>query len=186
MNWPIHSLLHHVFVDAALHVLKQLEAFFLVLDQRILLAVSAQPDAFLQVVEAVEMVLPLAVDVSSMTKRSTCRIASAPTSFSFASYFLTMRSQSASRISPALLSAEIEAGVVARVEPEDARHVHLQRVEIPILGLDLLARIRFDGVVEDVFGERQQIRARIDLLDLIAFFVARTRILPSSSSRRSA
>ena len=52
----------HVLVDAPLHVLKQLEALFLVLDQRIFLAVAAKADAFLQMVEAVEMVLPLTVD----------------------------------------------------------------------------------------------------------------------------
>ena len=38
------------------------EALLLVLDERIALAVAAQADAFLQVVEAVEVVLPLRVD----------------------------------------------------------------------------------------------------------------------------
>src|SRR6516162_4450076 len=51
-----------LFVDALLHSLKEIEAFFLVLDERIALAVAAKPDAFLQMVEAVEMVLPLLVD----------------------------------------------------------------------------------------------------------------------------
>src|SRR5215831_17600139 len=49
-------------IDAILHRLKELEAFPLVLDERIALAVPPQADAFLQVVEAVEVVLPLLVD----------------------------------------------------------------------------------------------------------------------------
>src|SRR5688572_20063695 len=53
---------HHLFLDAAAHVLVECEAFLLVLDQRVALAVAAQPDAFLEVVERVEVVLPLRVD----------------------------------------------------------------------------------------------------------------------------
>src|SRR5262249_36208626 len=49
-------------VDALLHPLEQVEALLLVFDQWIALAVAAQPDAFLQMVEAVEMILPLGVD----------------------------------------------------------------------------------------------------------------------------
>src|SRR5687768_10026049 len=48
--------------DPILHRREQREAFLLVLDQRILLAVAAQPDAFLQMVEAVEVILPLRID----------------------------------------------------------------------------------------------------------------------------
>src|SRR5882672_7238685 len=46
-------------VDAVLHRLEEPEALFLVLDERIALAISAEADAFLQMVEAVEVVLPL-------------------------------------------------------------------------------------------------------------------------------
>ena len=49
-------------VDAILHRREEREALLLVLDERIALAVAAQADAFLQVVEAVEVVLPLRVD----------------------------------------------------------------------------------------------------------------------------
>src|SRR5688572_24838058 len=51
-----------LFFDAAAHVLEQREAFFLVLDERIALAVAAQPDAFFEVIERVEVVLPLLID----------------------------------------------------------------------------------------------------------------------------
>ena len=52
----------HFLVDPALHVLEHLVAFALVFDERVFLPVAAKPDAFLQVVQAVEMILPLRVD----------------------------------------------------------------------------------------------------------------------------
>src|SRR5262245_62387056 len=52
----------HLFLDARLHVLEEREALLLVLDERVALAVAAQADAFLEMVEAVEVVLPLLVD----------------------------------------------------------------------------------------------------------------------------
>ena len=62
-----------LFLDPRLHVLEQREAFLLVLDQRIALAVAAQADAFLQVIERVEVVLPLRSTICSMMSRSTRR-----------------------------------------------------------------------------------------------------------------
>ena len=102
-----------------------------------------------------------------MTKRSTCRITSAPTRCLLGVVLLD--DALPERVADLLgaLVGEIEAGVVARVEAEDARHVHLQRVEVPFLGVHLLARIRLDGIVENVLGEHQQIRARIDLVDCL-------------------
>src|SRR3954471_579936 len=52
----------HLFFDAVPHLLEEPEAFLLVLDQGIALAVAAQADAFLQVIQAIEVVLPLRVD----------------------------------------------------------------------------------------------------------------------------
>src|ERR1700685_3064149 len=49
-------------LDPIHHVLEHFEGFFLVLDQRVLLAVAAQADAFLQVVHRQQVVLPLVVD----------------------------------------------------------------------------------------------------------------------------
>src|SRR4030095_4334598 len=49
-------------VDTIFHGLEERKALFLVLDQRIALAVAAQPDAFLEVVQAIEVILPLPVD----------------------------------------------------------------------------------------------------------------------------
>src|SRR5438477_4742577 len=44
------------------HVLEEVEGFLLVLGQRVALAVPAQPDAFLEVVDRQQMILPLRVD----------------------------------------------------------------------------------------------------------------------------
>ena len=52
---------HHLLAHPVVHVLEEGVALLLVLDERIALAVAAQPDALLQVVEAVEVVLPLDV-----------------------------------------------------------------------------------------------------------------------------
>src|SRR6476659_2172354 len=49
-------------VDTILHGLEERKALFLVLDQWIALAVAAEPDAFLEVVQAIEVILPLPVD----------------------------------------------------------------------------------------------------------------------------
>src|SRR5207237_6970029 len=49
-------------VDPLAHGLEEREALLLVLDERIPLAVAAKADAFFQMIEAVEVILPLRVD----------------------------------------------------------------------------------------------------------------------------
>src|SRR5437763_1375600 len=49
-------------LDAVEHLAEHVEAFALVLDQRVALGVGAQPDALLEVVHLVEVLAPLAVD----------------------------------------------------------------------------------------------------------------------------
>src|SRR4029077_19519887 len=49
-------------VDAGHHVFEEHEGFFFELDERIFLAVAAQADAFLEVVEGKKMVFPLGID----------------------------------------------------------------------------------------------------------------------------
>jgi len=48
--------------DAIHHVLEQREGFLLILDQRIFLAVAAQPDTFLEVIHRQQVIFPLVVD----------------------------------------------------------------------------------------------------------------------------
>jgi hypothetical protein len=59
-----------VFLEALHHRFEHLERFFLVLDQRIVLAVAAQADALFQVVHAEQMIFPLRSITLSMIMRS--------------------------------------------------------------------------------------------------------------------
>src|SRR5207249_767222 len=62
-NWPQPpEIADDLFVDALLHRLEEIEALLLVLDERIALAVPAKADAFFQMIEAVEVILPLLID----------------------------------------------------------------------------------------------------------------------------
>ena len=56
------EVLHRLFVDAILHRLEHLEAFAFVLDERVSLAVPPEADPLFEVIEAVQVVLPLDVD----------------------------------------------------------------------------------------------------------------------------
>src|SRR5208282_2361930 len=49
-------------VDAVHHLFEKGERFLLELDQRVLLSISAKADAFLQMVEGEEVILPLRID----------------------------------------------------------------------------------------------------------------------------
>jgi hypothetical protein len=51
-----------VLFDPVEHGLEHLETLFLVLDERVLLAVAAKPDTLLEVVHLEQVVLPLGVD----------------------------------------------------------------------------------------------------------------------------
>src|SRR5580700_4030693 len=51
-----------VFLEALQHGLEHLERFFLVLDQRIVLAIATQADALLEMIHAEEVVFPLRVE----------------------------------------------------------------------------------------------------------------------------
>ena len=56
------QVLDDLVLDSLLHQGEELEGLLLVLDQRIALAVAAQPDPFLQVVDGEQVVFPLLVD----------------------------------------------------------------------------------------------------------------------------
>ena len=53
---------NRVFLKALHHRFEHVEGFFLVLDQRIVLAVAAQPDALFQVIHAQQVIFPLLID----------------------------------------------------------------------------------------------------------------------------
>src|SRR6266508_2156108 len=55
------EVLYELILDAFLHQREELEGFLLIFDERVALAIAAQADAFLQVIERQQMVLPLLV-----------------------------------------------------------------------------------------------------------------------------
>src|SRR5438552_3685271 len=61
LHLNVEEVADRLIVDARHHIFKQCEGFLLELDERILLPVAAQADAFFQVVERKQMVLPLRV-----------------------------------------------------------------------------------------------------------------------------
>ena len=77
---------HRFLVDAIHQIVKQRERFFLEFNQWIFLRIPTKPDAFLQVVEAQQVIFPLRVHDIQQMRRSSHRITCAPNSFSFSSY----------------------------------------------------------------------------------------------------
>src|SRR3984957_8361401 len=67
IGWPLHDLhqveiTNRVFLEALHHGFEHVEGFSLVLDQRIVLAISAQADALFEVIHAEQVIFPLLVD----------------------------------------------------------------------------------------------------------------------------
>src|SRR5262249_50434537 len=154
-------------VHAFLHRLEQLEAFFLVFDERIALPVAAQADAFFQVIEAVEMVLPLRVDdLEHDVALDAMQHLAADLGF----LFLVRRLRHVpDRV------ADLVGRLVAEVERREVRGKHLaglafQRVDVPVLVVALSRRVLLDLRVEHVFAERHQVFVGVDDL-FFAFFV---------------
>src|SRR4051812_20499154 len=56
------EVLHHAILDRLHHLLEDLERLLLVLDERIALAVAAQADAFLEVIDIQKVILPELID----------------------------------------------------------------------------------------------------------------------------
>src|SRR5262245_4068983 len=154
-------------VDPLLHRLEEREALLLVFNQRIALAVTAQADAFLEVVEAVEVILPLRIDdlQHDVALDALQHVASDQLLFLIVR-FADLRPQRVADFVRRLIG-EIE---VAGVDTEDACHFAVERVEIPLLEIRRLRRIGVDESVEDVLGELDQVLAGVERR-LLAFFV---------------
>ena len=147
---------------------KRREALALVLDQRVALAVAAQPDAFLQVVEAVEVVLPLLVhDLQHDVALELPHELGPEQRFLVRVGLLNARPQRVADLVGAQL-VELDAGKVVGLEPVDADHLLLQRRYVPLLDVHAGADEPLDEVVEHVAGQRHQVAVRVGgLLGLI-------------------
>src|SRR5262249_7706875 len=156
-----------VLVDAILHRLEHLEAFFLVLDQGIALTISPQADALLEVVEAVEMILPLSVDDLQHD------VALDPLQHlpSDELFLLFVRAEN---LLPRQIAKLVGGSIVEPerrcLHGEDAARLAFEACEIPLLEVGATGGVRLNERIEDVFGKRHQVFAGTESL-LLALFV---------------
>src|SRR5919197_5712742 len=149
------------FVDALLHRLEQREARFLVLDERVALAVAAQADAFLQVVEAVEVVLPLLIDdLQHDVALDALQHLAANELF----LLVVRRDDPFPQAIADFIRRQVVEVEAGRIDREDARDLALERLEIPLLEVGGPCRVRVDEGVEDVLGKQRQILAGVENL----------------------
>src|SRR5436190_6204925 len=154
-------------VDPFLHRLEEGEAFFFVLNERIALAVAAQTDAFLEMVEAVEVILPLPIDD---LQHDVALDALQHLAADELLLVVVRRDDFRPEKIGDLLRGPVVELQRGRVDGEDAGRLALERVEVPLLEVRLPGGVRFDDRREDLLRERHQIFASPQRL-LVAFFV---------------
>src|SRR5688572_14222502 len=148
-----------LFLDAAAHVLEEREAFFLVLDERIALAVAAQADAFLQVIERVEVILPLLIDDLQHDVAFNARQDLARHELFLV---LVLRDHARPQMVAQLAAAHlVDAAQVVLVEREDLRQLALERRQVPLVVVLVLGGELLDAIVEDLFGGGQHVAAQV-------------------------
>src|SRR6266566_1339460 len=157
-----HDVADHFFLDPVLHVSEEIEAFPFVLDERVALPVPAKADAFLQVVERVEVVFPLRVDDLQHDVALHPPQQVGPDHLLF--LFVARLDQRPRRVADFVRAhlVELQRFQLIRFEAEHPRHFANQRGDVPVLELGLLAGEAFDVIVEDVFRKRHQVGVRID------------------------
>src|SRR6185312_7113403 len=168
-------------VDAAPHVLEEIEALLLVLDERILLAVAAKADAFLEMVEAVEVIFPLRVDdLQHDVALDALEDLAADDRF-----FLVVRLRDHF---PELLFDFIRRAVAEiegrRVDREHLADLALERLEIPLLVVGLARGVRLHETVENALGDVHQVLARADDLFLVFLVLERDLALEDLPAQR--
>ena len=144
--------------------LEEIEALALVLDERIALPVSAKADAFLQVIERIEVILPLRIhDLQHDVALDAAQQLGTNQLFLLLVARLDQLPDRRRRSRP----SSSRRASTSRAAPVRCRRRATPRakcLEIPFLEIELLAGEALDLVVEEIFGERQQVRARVDEL----------------------
>ena len=141
---------------------EQRVAFLLVLDQRIALAVAAEADAFLQVVERVEVVLPLRIDDLQHDVALDAPQQVGPDHLLFLLVArLDQRPERVADFVGALL-VELQRFDCSVSRPNTRDTSRVKRGNVPLLEVGLLAGEALDLIFEDVLGKRHQVGARVD------------------------
>src|SRR5262245_11282454 len=154
-------------VHPILHRLEEVEALLLVLDERIALAVAAEADALLEVIQAVEVILPLLIDdLQHDVALDALQHVPADQLLLLLVGVDDLRPQLVANLVRRPI-VEVQAGGLDR---EDAFCFALERVEIPLLEIGLARSVVFDRRVEDLFCQLHQVAAGVER-DLFAVFV---------------
>src|SRR5687768_6394353 len=139
----------NVLLDPGFHVLKQPETFLLVLHQGIPLAVAAKADALLEVIERVQVILPLGVDnLKHDVALDTAEKLDTNELFLFLVPGLCDRPDRIGHLIRILLT-QLQALQLLRVDTEHARHLTNESRDIPFRGIDVLAGEAVDLVLEN-------------------------------------
>src|SRR5919106_221294 len=164
-----------VVLDPVLHLLEELEALFLVLVERIALAVAAQPDPLLEVVEGEEVVLPM--DVDRAQHDPALEVAEDLGSVPRLLLFVAVLDGLPERVAQ-LVDAELVQLHVLGVEVEERQHLGAQARKVPVLGIALLRAVRVDQAVEEILGDLQHVLAALaPFEDVAAQLVDRLALL---------
>src|SRR5262249_46981281 len=146
-------------VHAILHRLEENEALLLVLDERIALPVAAEADAFFEVIEAVEVILPLLIDdLQHDVALDALQDVAADQLFLLLVGVDNLRPE---------LVADLVGGLIVEVHPgdvdrEDPLRFAFERVEIPLLEIGLARRVVLDRRVENLLRQLHQVGARVE------------------------
>src|ERR1700674_1093898 len=161
------ELLDHVVLDPVLHRLEQLEALALVFLQRVALAVAAQADALLQVIEGEQVVLPGDVDgvQHDGALEGTDDLARVAR--------LALRVALLERLAEGFAQPvdaeifEVDAELVDR-DVEERQELGAQAGEVPLLRVGLLRAVALDQRVENAAGHFHHVVAPLAPLEDVA------------------
>ena len=136
-----------VFLEAKHHALKHLEGFALVGDQRILLRVAAEADAFLEVVHGKEVVFPETVeDAEHDDALVITHLRCAEDLF----FDVVAGAEILEDGLAQLVAVEIaRVDLFLQVNAEEIVELREERLELPLVGVDLLGGVLVENAGED-------------------------------------
>src|SRR4051794_15128630 len=150
------ELLDDVVLHPLAHHLEQVEALLLVLLERIALAVAAQADAFLQVVEGEEVVLP--GHVHRVEHDGALEAADDLLGVAALLLDVALLDRLPEGIAQ-LVDAEMVEAQIAGVDVEVGEHLGAQAGEVPFLRVGLLGAVEVQQPVDDVLDDAHHVVA---------------------------
>src|SRR5271166_952150 len=136
-------------LEALHHGLEHVERFALVLHQRVMLTVAAQPDALAQVVHAEQVVFPLLVNHAEHNDALVVahRVGANQLLFSVVTFFQLVEDGVAEFLTVQLFGFDT---LGADIHPEAGEYLVLQALDVPILGVRFLCGVFVEQATENV------------------------------------